>query len=169
VLKEITGDHYTEFHIEGFACLFPIWPFVEFALAPSSASKDKRRTQYVHCVLSLFGEILLVDKKAVIAPIEIMNDKAEDLITDKSIIPSNFTKLGKWLMMSGGSWVFNKANYNVYACFHLKLTVPIEDMVTRVSFKFSHHGGSKLYKNKTRLWKRKPQLCSSLSAMAPIL
>ncbi len=141
----MTGDHYTEFHIKDFACLFPVWPFVELALAPSGASKDKRKTQYMHCVLALFREILLVDKKAVIAPIKITNDKAEDLITDKSNIPSNFTKLGTWLMMSGGSWVFNKANNNVYACFHLKSTVPIEDMATQVSFKFSRHGGSKLY------------------------
>jgi hypothetical protein len=70
-------------------------------------------TQYVHCVLALFGEILLVDKKAAIAPIKITNDKAKDQITNKSNIPSNFTKLGKWLMMSGGSWVFNKANIDV--------------------------------------------------------
>jgi hypothetical protein len=107
-------------------------------------------TQYVHCVSTLFGEILLVDKKAAIAPIEITNEKAKDLITDKSDIPSNFTKLGKWLMMSGDSWVFNKANSNVYARFCLTSTVPVKDMVTWVSFKFSHLSGSKLYKKQNQ-------------------
>jgi hypothetical protein len=130
VSKEMTGYHYTEFHIRDFGGLFPIWLIAEFALAPSGTSNDKRMTQYVYCVLALFGEIMLVDKKAAIAPIKITNDKAEDLITDKSNIPSNFTKLGKWLMMSRGSWVFDKANNNIYACFCLKSTVLVEDMVT---------------------------------------
>jgi hypothetical protein len=40
-------------------------------------------TQYLRCVSALFGEILLVDKKATIAPIKITNDKAKDLIEDK--------------------------------------------------------------------------------------
>ncbi len=133
-----------------FAGLFPVWPIVKFALAPSSASKEKRMTQYVRCISALFGEILLVDEKAAIAPIEITNDKVEDLITDKANIPSNFTKHGKWLMMSGGSWVFNKANNDVYACFCIKSTVPVNEMVLRVSFEFSHLGGSKLYKKQNQ-------------------
>ncbi len=49
-------------------------------------------------------------------------------------------------MMSGGSWVFNKAHNNIYARFSLKSTVPVEDMVTQVSFEFSRLGISKLYK-----------------------
>ncbi len=146
VLKEMTGDHYIEFHVEDFASLFPVWPIVELALAPSDASKDKRMNQFMQCILALFKEILLVDGKAAIAPIKITNDKAEDLITDKLNIPSNFTKLGKWLMMSGGSWVFNKANRDVHTCFCLKSTVPIKDMVTQVSLEFSCLGRSKLYK-----------------------
>ncbi len=150
VLKEMSGGHLTKLHIEDFAGLFPVWPIVEFALAPSGASKDERMTQYVQCVLALFGETLLVDEKAVIAPIKIMNDKVEDLITDKANIPSNFAKLGKWLMMSGGSWVFNKANNNVYACFHPKSTIPVEEMVPRVSIKFSPLGSSKLYKKQNQ-------------------
>ncbi len=85
--------------------------------------------QSVRCILALFGQILLVNGKAAIAPIKITNDKTEDLITDKLNIPSNFTKLGKWLMMSGGSWVFNKENSNVYTCFCLKSTVLVKDMV----------------------------------------
>ncbi len=55
--------------------------------------------------------------------------------------------------MSGGSWVFNKkdkGSNNVYARFRLKLTVPAEDMVTRISFEFSRMGGSKLYKKQNQ-------------------
>ncbi len=95
VLKEMTGNHYIEFHVEDFASLFPLWLIEELAVAPSNASKDKRMNQFVQCILALLGEILLVNWKAAIAPIEITNDKEEDLITDKSIIPSDFTKLGE--------------------------------------------------------------------------
>jgi hypothetical protein len=92
----------------------------------------------------MFEEILLVNGKAAIALIEITNDKAEDLITDKLNFPSIFTKLDKWLMMSGGSWVFNKANSNIYTCFCLKSAVPVKDMATWVSFEFSCLGESKI-------------------------
>jgi hypothetical protein len=108
------------------------------------------------CLSSVWGD-LLVDEKAVIAPIKTTNDKAEDLITDKLNIPSNFTKLGKWLMMSGGSWVFNKANSNVYACFCLKSTVPVKDMVMWVSFEFPASEDLSYTRSRTRLWKWKPQ------------
>jgi hypothetical protein len=82
LLKEMTGGHLTEFHVKDFVGLFPIWLIVKLALAPSGASKDKRMTQYVRSISALFGKILLVDKKATIAPIKIMNDKPEDMITD---------------------------------------------------------------------------------------
>ena len=106
-------------------------------------------TQFVKCVTSFFGEILIVDERAAIVPIVISNDCQEDMITDKASIPPNFTKLSKWVMLSGGSWVFNKkdrGSSNVYARFHLKSTVPIENMVTWVSFKFLRLDGSKIYK-----------------------
>ena len=56
-------------------------------------------------------------------------------------------------MPSGGSWVFNKkdrGNNNVYARFRLKSTVPVEDMVTRISFEFLRMGGSKIYKKQNQ-------------------
>jgi hypothetical protein len=53
-------------------------------------------------------------------------------------------------MLSGGSWVFNKANNDVYACFRIKSTVPVDEMVTRVSFKFLQLRGSKLYKKQNQ-------------------
>ncbi len=91
-----------------------------------------------------------MDEKAAIAPIKITNDKPEDMITDKANIPNNFTKLSKRLMMSGGSWVSNKANNDVYACFRIKSTVRVNKMVMRVSFKFLWLGSSKLYKKQNQ-------------------
>ncbi len=52
-------------------------------------------------------------------------------------------------MISGGSWVFNnkeKGSSDVYARFRLKSQVPTEEIINRVSFKFTHLGGTKLYK-----------------------
>ncbi len=86
-------------------------------------------------------------------PIAISNDLQEDMITDKASIPTNFTKLGKWVMLSSGSWVFNKkdkGSSDIYARFCIKLTVPLEDMVMRISFKFLCMGGSKIYKKQNQ-------------------
>jgi hypothetical protein len=82
------------------------------------------------------------------------------MITDKASIPTNFMKLSKRVMLSGGSWVFNKKDKggsDVYARFCLKSTVPVEDMVTRISFEFLHMGGSKIYRSRTRPWRQRPQ------------
>jgi hypothetical protein len=150
LLREMKSGHEVDsYHVEDFAGLFPVWPIVELAMSPTSQTKDERMTQFVKCVTSLFGEILIVDKKAAIAPIAILNDLAEDMIMDKTNIPSNYTKLSKWVMLSGGSWVFNKkerGSNNIYARFCLRSRVPVEDMVTRISFEFLCMGGSKLYK-----------------------
>jgi hypothetical protein len=154
LLKEVrSGNEVYSFYVKDFAGLFPVWPIIELAMSPTGQTKDERMTQFVKCITSLFGEILIVDKQAAIAPIAIMNDLQEDMITDKATIPTNFTKLGKWVMLSGGSWVFNKkdkGSNNVYARFRLKSTVPAEDMVTRISFEFSWMGGSKLYKKQNQ-------------------
>jgi hypothetical protein len=53
-------------------------------------------------------------------------------------------------MLSGSSWVFNKANNDVYGCFRLKSTVPVDKVITRVSFGFSRISGSKLYKKQNQ-------------------
>jgi hypothetical protein len=154
LLKEVKSGHEAYcYHVEDFAGLFPVWPIIELAMTPTGQTMDERMTQFVRCVTNLFGEILIVDEKAAIAPIAISNDLQEDMITDKATIPNNFTKLGKWVMLSGGSWVFNKkdkGSNDVYARFRLKLTVPVEDMVTRISFEFSCMGGSKLYKKQNQ-------------------
>jgi hypothetical protein len=50
-------------------------------------------------------------------------DGKDSFIKDRSGLPDNFTKLGKWLMISGGSWVFEKKEKGkgeVFARFRLK-------------------------------------------------
>ncbi len=154
LLKEVKSGHKVHsYYVKDFAGLFPVWLIIELATSPTGQTNDERMTQFVKCITSLFGEILIVDARAAIAPIEILNDLQEDMITDKASIPTNFTKLGKWVMLSGRSWVFNKKDKessDIYARFHLKSTVPVEDMVMRISFKFSRMGGSKIYKKQNQ-------------------
>ncbi len=60
-----------------------------------------------------------------------------------------FTKLGKWIMINGGSWVFNKkdkGNNDVYAHFCLKSQDVADDIIGQVSFKFTCLGGSTINK-----------------------
>ena len=52
--------------------------------------------------------MLYVNDTAMIAPINTNNNGDEHFIKTKTDIPSNFSKLGKHIMISGGSWVFNK-------------------------------------------------------------
>ncbi len=80
-------------------------------------------TSFVRCFASLLAKIKYVDDSAAIAPINIYgNDKAH-YITNRSSLPDNFTKLKKWLMISRGSWVFDKkekGSDKVFAQFRLK-------------------------------------------------
>ena len=45
-------------------------------------------------ITALFGEILYVDDTACIGPLDITDDNEDNYITDKSKLPSSFTKLG---------------------------------------------------------------------------
>ncbi len=104
---------------------------------------------FVKCITLLFGEILYVDDTATIAPLEITDNSKENYITNKAKLPSNFTILGKWIMISGGSWVFNKkekGRSKVYARFCLKSQVLTEEIINQVSFEFTCIGGAKIYK-----------------------
>jgi hypothetical protein len=70
-------------------------------------------------------------------------------IKSKTDIPSNFTKLGKHIMISGGSWVFNKkekGSNDVYGRFRLKSQILTEDTINCVSFEFSRVGGKNIIK-----------------------
>ncbi len=87
---------------------------------------------FVKCIAALFGEIQYVDDKACIAPLEITDNNKDNYISDKSKLPANFTKLSKWIMISGGSWVFAKketGSSDVYARFRLKSQVPTEEII----------------------------------------
>ncbi len=73
---------------------------------------------FVKCCASLFAKILYVDTTAAIAPIEITNNNKDCYMTDR---------LGKWILFSEGSWVFNKkekGTNDVYARFCLKSQRP---------------------------------------------
>ncbi len=75
-----------------------------------------------------------------IAPISITDNDGASYIKSNADLPTNFTKLEKHTMISGGSWVFNKKekrSNNVYARFMLKLQIPTEDIINQVSFEFS--------------------------------
>ena len=96
----------------------------------------------------LLGEILHVHDMAQIATILITEDKLH-YISLTADLPTNFTKLSQYIMISKGSWVFNKkekGSNNVYARFRLKSQVNTEEIVNRVSFKFSCLGGKNLQK-----------------------
>ncbi len=87
---------------------------------------------FVKCIMLLFGKILYVNDTAGIAPLEITNNNKDNFIHDKSKLPSNFTRLGKCIMIRGGSWVFSKkekGSNDVYARFHLKSQTPIEEII----------------------------------------
>jgi hypothetical protein len=83
-----------------------------------------------------------------IATISITEDESS-YISSKENIPTNFTKLGKYAMISSGSWVFNKkekGNNDVHARFRLKSQVDTEEIINCISFEFSRLGGKNLYK-----------------------
>ncbi len=70
---------------------------------PWGNTKDNMINHFVKCCMSLFAEILYVDDSTAIAPIKITNDIEDSYITNKVNLPTNFTKIGKWIMISGGS------------------------------------------------------------------
>jgi hypothetical protein len=142
------GMKETSYHVSGFAGLYPFWPIIEFFMAPIGAAKDKRMNSFIKCVTALLREILYVDDTAKIATISITKDKLH-YISSKADLPTNFTKLGHYIMISGGSWVFNKkenGNNNVYARFRLKSQINMEDIMNQVSFEFSRLSRKNLQK-----------------------
>jgi hypothetical protein len=101
-------------------------------MSPTGNTKDKRMSSFTKCVTALLGKILYVDNTAMIAPIAITDNDKASYISRKADLPTNFTKLGKHIMIHGSSWVFNKkerGNNNVYACFRLKSLIPTKDII----------------------------------------
>jgi len=148
IVYDETGQE-SRFHVEDFVGLFPSWPIIELSIIPTGNTKDERMTNFVRCFAALLAEIKHVDASAAIAPINIYDDDKDNFIVDRASLPDNFTKLGKWLMISGGSWVFEKkekGNGEVYARFRLKSQDLADDIINRVSFEFNRLGGSRLSK-----------------------
>jgi hypothetical protein len=117
------GMKETVYHLTNFAGFYPVWLIVGFSMAPNRATKNKRMPSFIKCMTPLLGEMLYVDNMAMIAPINITDDHEASFIKTKADLPTNFTKLGKHIMISGGSWVFNKkekGTNNIYARFRLK-------------------------------------------------
>jgi hypothetical protein len=136
------------YHVTDFAGLYPVWPIIEFSMALTGVAKDKRMNLFTKCITALLGEILYVDIMAKIAIISITDDKSH-YISSKADLPTNFTKLGQHVMISGGSWVFNKKEKGsniVYTRFRLKSQVNTEEIVNQVSFEFSCLGNKNLCK-----------------------
>jgi hypothetical protein len=126
LLQVFSNDGMKEscYHVTNFAGLYLVWPIVKFPMAQTGATKDERMSSFIKCVTALLGEMLYVDDMTMIAPINITNDDNESYIKSKADLPMNSTKLGKHIMISGGSWVFNKkekGSNNVNAQFRLKL------------------------------------------------
>jgi hypothetical protein len=93
----------TCFHSTDFAGLYPVWPIIEFSMASTGTTKDKRMSSFTKCVTALLSEMLYVDEMAIIAPISVTNNDQASYISNKADLPTNFTKLGKHIMISGGS------------------------------------------------------------------
>ncbi len=137
------------YHVSDFAGLYPVWPIIKFSsMAPTGAAKDERMNSFTKCVTALLGEILCIDDTAKVTTISITDHKLH-YISSKTDLPTNFTKLGQYVMISGSSWVFNKkdkGSNDVYARFWFKSQVDTEEIANRVFFEFSHLSGKTLYK-----------------------
>ena len=118
-------------------------------MSPTGGMKDERMASFVRCVTALFGEMLYVDETAMIAPIDITDKNEAHFIKSKADMPSNFTKLARNIMISGGSWVFNKkekGSNDVYGRFRLKSQIHTEEIINCVSFEFSRMDGKNIFK-----------------------
>ncbi len=70
------------YHVMDFAGFYPVWPIVEFSMAPTCTNKDERMTSFIKCVTALLGEMLYVDETAMIAPIDITDDNEVSLLSN---------------------------------------------------------------------------------------
>jgi hypothetical protein len=69
------GMKETAYHVTDFAGFYPVWPIVEFSMAPTGATKDERMTSFIKCVMALLGKMLYIDDTAIIAPIDITDNE----------------------------------------------------------------------------------------------
>ncbi len=61
------GMKETSYHVSDFAELYPVWPIIEFSMAPTGAAKDKRMNLFTKCMAALLGDILYIDDTAHVA------------------------------------------------------------------------------------------------------
>ncbi len=101
------GMKETSYHVTDFAGLYPIWPIIEFSMAPTGEAKEDCMNLFVKWIAALFGEILFVNDTAKIATISITKEESKYIATKANLL-SKFTKLRQYIMISGGNWVFNK-------------------------------------------------------------
>jgi hypothetical protein len=80
------------YHVEDFAGLYPVWPIIEFSMAPTGASKDERMNSFFMCIMGLLKEILHVDDMAMIAPLTITKNNPANFISSKANLPNNNMK-----------------------------------------------------------------------------
>jgi hypothetical protein len=90
------------YHVSDFAGLYPVWPIIKFSMAPMGAAKDKRMNLFMKCVTALLGEILYLNDTVKIATISITDNELH-YISSQMDLPTNFTKLGWYVMISSGS------------------------------------------------------------------
>jgi hypothetical protein len=107
LFKEYSDDGMkeTSYHVTDFAGLYPVWPIIEFLMVPTGEAKDDRMKSFTKCVVALLGKISFVNDTAKIATVSIMENESS-YIGSKDDLPTNFTKLGQYIMISRGSWVF---------------------------------------------------------------
>jgi hypothetical protein len=43
------------YHVTDFAGLYPVWPIIEFLMAPTGNANDNRMNSFIKCVSALFG------------------------------------------------------------------------------------------------------------------
>jgi hypothetical protein len=124
-------------------------------------------TSVIKCVVALFREILYINDTAKIATISITEDESS-YIGSKADLPTNFTKIGQYIMISGGSWVFNKkakGSNDVYARFRLKSQVDTEEIVNQLSFEFSRLEEKTSRRSSIKQWRPRRHSCYSLCAI----
>jgi hypothetical protein len=112
----VDGMEETSYHVINFKGLYPVWSIVKFSMSPMGNTKDERMSLFTKCITALLGKMLYIDNKARIAPIAITDDDGASYILDKADLPTNFTKLGKHIMISRGNWVFNKKGEGQQGC-----------------------------------------------------
>ncbi len=152
------GMNETAYHMTDFAGFYTVWPIVEFSMVPTGATKDKQMTSFIKCVTALLGEMLYVNKAAMIAPIDITDGDATSFIKTKVDLPANFTKLGKHIMICSGSWVFNKkekGNNNVYGRFRLKSQTPLKTSLIKYRLNSLGSVVRTSSKSSTKQWRQK--------------